>query len=72
MDFFDLEMSFDLIIEQTFFCALDPSLREKYISKSHSLLNENGRIIGLLFNIDFGFPHPPYGGHKSEYEPVIC
>ena len=26
-DFFELKGSFDLIIEQTFFCALDPALR---------------------------------------------
>ena len=29
-DFFEINEKFDLIIEQTFFCALDPCLREKY------------------------------------------
>jgi len=32
-DFFSHEGSYDLIIEQTFFCALDPSLRVNYIDK---------------------------------------
>ena len=32
-DFFGLKDSFELIIEQTFFCAIHPSLRPKYASK---------------------------------------
>ena len=32
-DFFVLEGTFDLIIEQTFFCAIDRVLREKYVQK---------------------------------------
>ena len=30
IDFFELNDSFDLIIEQTFFCAINPDLRPKY------------------------------------------
>jgi methyl halide transferase len=37
-DFFTLEDSFDLILEQTLFCALDPSLREDYARKAAQLL----------------------------------
>jgi thiopurine S-methyltransferase len=45
-DFFELDSNtfkFDLIIEQTFFCALDPSLREKYFQKMNSVLIKNGK-----------------------------
>lgn len=35
-DFFELETTFNLIIEQTFFCALAPSLREEYVQKCTS------------------------------------
>ena len=67
-DFFDLDMSFDLIIEQTFFCALDPSLRDQYVSKMHSLLPTEGQLVGLLFNVPLYSDRPPFGGHKTEYE----
>ncbi len=69
-DFFDLEERFDLIIEQTFFCALDPSLREKYVEQMSSCLNVNGKLVGLLFNRHFE-NGPPFGGSKKEYEALF-
>ncbi len=67
-NFFELDMTFDLIIEQTFFCALNPSLRERYANKMHELLNENGKLVGLLFDDELNKDHPPFGGCKEEYE----
>jgi thiopurine S-methyltransferase len=66
-NFFDLEMTFDLILEQTFFCALHPNLRSDYALKMNSLLSENGKLIGLLFNVPLNEDHPPFGGHRDEY-----
>ncbi len=66
-DFFEHDKKYDLIIEQTFFCALDPKKRNDYASHSASLLNPNGKIVGLMFEKDFGKPHPPFGGNKEEY-----
>lgn len=66
-NFFDLEDTFDLIIEQTFFCAINPDLRQKYASKMHSLLNKNGKLVGLLFDAKLNKDHPPFGGNKKEY-----
>lgn len=66
-DFFDLNMSFDLIIEQTFFCAIHPKYREAYALKMFQLLNTNAKIIGLLFNVPLNDSHPPFGGNKAEY-----
>ena len=66
-NFFDLEDSFDLIIEQTFFCAINTDLRPKYVVKMHELLKENGKLIGLLFNIPLNDTHPPFGGCKADY-----
>lgn len=66
-DFFELDKTFDLIVEQTFFCALPPSMRQKYVWKMHQLLSNNGKIAGLLFNRSFDVS-PPFGGSKSEYE----
>ncbi len=67
-DFFELEGSFDLILEQTFFCAIDPTLRDVYVSKSHSLLNPNGKLVGVLFNRSFPQSGPPFGGDAAHYQ----
>ena len=66
-DFFEHESNYDLIIEQTFFCALDPSLRKDYVQKMKNLLNPKGRIIGLLFQFPLTEAGPPFGGSKEEY-----
>jgi len=52
-DFFEHTGQYDLIIEQTFFCSLDPSLREKYVEHTHSLLRPGGKLTGLLFDRNF-------------------
>lgn len=66
-DFFEHQGEYDLIIEQTFFCALPPAMREKYVSKIHQLLAKEGEITGLLFNRTFE-SSPPFGGSQEEYE----
>lgn len=66
-NFFDVNITFDLIIEQTFFCAIDPSLREKYALKMNDLLNDNGKLVGLFFDAKLNQDHPPFGGNKKEY-----
>ena len=67
-DFFEHDTCYDLIIEQTFFCALSPELRSKYIQKMHSLLSKNGKLAGLLFQFSLTAAGPPFGGSKKEYE----
>ena len=69
-DFFDLKTTYDLILEQTFFCALDPTLRSAYLEKMVSLLNPDGKLVGLLFNRHFE-GGPPFGGSKLEYEELF-
>ena len=68
-DFFSLKkpLFFDVIIEQTFFCAIDPVLRPNYVEKTNEILKENGKIIGLLFNREFDTNGPPFGGTEKEY-----
>ncbi len=66
-NFFDLEDTFDLIIEQTFFCALDPKLRPQYAIKTNKLLLNNGKLVGLLFCVPLNTDNPPFGGNKEEY-----
>ncbi|MBK7887828.1 MAG: methyltransferase domain-containing protein [Bacteroidetes bacterium] len=66
-DFFNHEGHYDLIIEQTFFCALSPELRRAYAEKMERLLKPGGRLVGLLFNCSFEQEGPPFGGEESEY-----
>lgn len=66
-DFFNHKEKYDLIIEQTFFCAISPNLRSKYAKHVSELLNKNGKLIGLLFNNPLNDDKPPFGGSKEEY-----
>lgn len=66
-DFFEHEGRYDLIIEQTFFCAINPQRRASYCEKMNTLLEENGKLVGLLFNRQFQHEGPPFGGDEKEY-----
>ena len=66
-DFFEHQGQYDLILEQTFFCALDPQLRPDYALKMKSLLKEGGILFGLLFNFPLSAEGPPFGGSEAEY-----
>ena len=70
-DFFNLEETFDLIIEQTFFCALHPTLRKNYVLQMNNLLREKGKLVGLLFCIPLYEDHPPFGGNIEEYQSLF-
>lgn len=66
-DFFELKGKYDIIVEQTFFCAIDPILRSKYALKCFELLDTEGSIFGVLFSQNFEFQGPPFGGTVEEY-----
>jgi methyl halide transferase len=65
-NFFDHNGQYDLIVEQTFFCALEPALRIPYLQKMSALLKPAGKLVGLLFETEFDTA-PPFGGTKAEY-----
>lgn len=66
-DFFALSGNYELIIEQTFFCALNPDIRSDYVDKMHDLLTHGGRLAGLLFSVEFSEAGPPFGGKTEDY-----
>lgn len=70
-DFFSHKGSYDLIIEQTFFCSLDPGLRSNYALKISELLRLRGKLIGVLFNTSFDHEGPPFGGYIEEYQNIF-
>jgi thiopurine S-methyltransferase len=66
-NFFGHEGKYELILEQTFFCAISPGDRRKYAEKIYELLNEKGKLAGLFFDCDFNTEGPPFGGTAGEY-----
>ena len=66
-DFFKIKGQYDLIIEQTFFCALEPKFRQDYVDKMTKLLKPGGKLVGLLFNRYFS-DGPTFGGDKDLYK----
>jgi thiopurine S-methyltransferase len=66
-NFFTLKDKFDLIIEQTFYCAINPKKRDEYVKKMNNLLKPKGKLVGLLFQFPLTEQGPPFGGSKTEY-----
>jgi len=70
-DFFTHKAEYDLILEQTFFCALDPKLRKNYAEAMKSVLAKGGKLAGVLFDTHFEKQGPPFGGSASEYHSLF-
>jgi SAM-dependent methyltransferase len=66
-DFLQHDGEYDLILEQTFYCAIDPVLRDNYVRHMHRLLAPQGRLAGVLFNFPLTEEGPPFGGSEDEY-----
>ena len=66
-NFFNHSGEYDLIVEQTFFCAIHPEHRQAYAEKVHELLKPKGKLMGLLWSVELNEKHPPFGGSKEEY-----
>ena len=70
-DFFAHEGSYDLILEQTFFCSLVPTdeNRSRYFHQMHQLLKPKGILAGLWFDFPLtdDMEKRPFGGNKELY-----
>lgn len=71
-NFFEHKGNYDLILEQTFFCSFEPTKtnRELYAKKTHELLNQNGKLVGVWFDIPLvegNMDKRPFGGTKEIY-----
>jgi SAM-dependent methyltransferase len=69
-DFFDHVDHYDLILEQTFFCAINPTKRIEYAEHCSDLLYKKGKLVGVLFNREFE-GGPPFGGHFEDYHDIF-
>jgi SAM-dependent methyltransferase len=57
--------TFDLVFEQTCFCAVHPARRDAYARAVHRVLRPGGRLLGLFFIIPPG-DGPPFGTTPEE------
>ena len=66
-DFFKLDSyyddNFDLMLENTFFCAIDPARRIDYVRIANQILKPDGKLVGILYpiNKDINDGGPPFG-----------
>lgn len=70
-DFFDHEGSYDLILEQTFFCSMLPTdkNRSAYAHQMAQLLSSQGKLVGVWFDFPLVMDSEkrPFGGDKKLY-----
>lgn len=66
-DFFTHRGQYEVLVEQTFFCAIAPARRGDYVRQAANLLKPGGRWIGLLFDRHFPQVGPPFGGSLADY-----
>ncbi len=70
-DFFEISDQYDIVVEQTFFCALPPAMRADYVSKMKTVLKPKGYLVGVLFNFPLSKDGPPFGGSVEEYRKLF-
>ena len=70
-DFFELDSyyndEFDLMVENTFFCAINPSMRKKYVLTAGRILKSGALLVGLFYETDKK-GGPPFNTRKSDIE----
>jgi len=70
-DFFSLDDShdgvYDLVLEQTFFCAIAPRQRQDYALNVARILKPGGMLVGLFYHTDKE-GGPPYNTTREDIE----
>ena len=71
MDLFQLPAkhseSFDLVLEYTTFCSIDPHQRDAFVATVTSILKTEGRLLALFFPMDQAADAgPPFGLSRVE------
>ena len=70
-DFFEINASynnsFDLLLENTFFCAIDPAMRHKYVLTAGRILKPGALFVGLFYETgkEGG---PPFNTRRKDIE----
>lgn len=70
MDFFGIDSAhngvYDLLIEQTFFCAISPEQRSSYVSTVARALKKGGMLAGLFYNTGEEEGGPPFNTTRED------
>ena len=67
LDIFNLDnifqSKFDIVLEYTCYCAIDPSMRSDYVEIVNTILKPGGKFVAILFPLDkpINEDGPPYG-----------
>ncbi|MZH02594.1 MAG: methyltransferase domain-containing protein [Nitrospinae bacterium] len=73
-DFFGMDNShdgiYDLVLEQTFFCAISPRKRQDYVQNVTRLLKPRGILVGLFYHTDKE-GGPPYNTTREDIERIF-
>ena len=76
-DFFELpkigfhQSSYDIVLEYTFFCAIAPELRGRYVETVAALLKPGGLLVGLFFPLTIDKEGPPFQVSQAEVEKIF-
>ena len=65
--------TFDYVIEQTCFCAIDPNRRKEYETLVRTILKPGGKLVGLWFPLDKSQKEggPPFGTTIYEVKSIF-
>ncbi|MEM8883499.1 MAG: SAM-dependent methyltransferase [Planctomycetota bacterium] len=63
--------AFDVIVEYTCYCAIDPARREEYARSLRGALKPGGMLVALLFPVGEREGGPPFAVAESEIEDVL-
>jgi len=58
---------YDIVLEYTCICAIDPARRREYLHMLHRVLASDGYFIGLIFPIDGRPGGPPYAIERDSF-----
>lgn len=59
---------YDLLVEYTCVCAIDPDRRQEFVDFAHSVLRPDGTLMALLFPVDGRPGGPPFSIDVEEFK----
>lgn len=63
-----LSSAFDLLVEHTCYCAIDPAERDAYVRMAAQVLVPGGTFVGLFYPFRAGTPGPPFPVGEEEIQ----
>ena len=68
----EFDGKFDVVLEHTCFCAIDPKMRANYVETIVRILEPNGKMVAIFFlNPDHEEDGPPYGASRAELDELF-